>query len=176
MNDDVKNLVFNYQETSNFYLEIDKLPDFKYYLSDISLPDVSLGVTTLDTPFVTIKDSGTSLVFSPLTCTFFVDEKLKNYKELWYWMLSFKENFSTLSEADLYTTMSRIQKYDVDRYANLKLYVLSNQKNVLNTVNFYGIFPSDLSALTFSSKENHQIITCNVTFQYTDMMFEELDV
>jgi len=173
---DVSSLILNYQETSNFYLEIDKLPELKYYLSDIALPDVSIGVTSLDTPFVQIKDAGLSLEFSPLTCTFFVDENLKNYKEIWYWMLSFKEDFSTLSAADLSTTETRIEKYSEDHYGNLKLYILTNQKNIKNTINFYGVFPTNLSALSFSSKQDHQIIICDVTFQYTNYMFEEITV
>ena len=166
-------LEHNFQETSNFRLSFNKFADFTYYMTDVMLPDLSIGRLDMNSPFLTHKIPGTSIEFSDLMITFLVDESLYNYKKLFHWLVAMKE-LHLLKKTVQTATDTEFKEITSTYFADATLTILTNNKNQVQNVYFHDCWPNALSGLTFSTRgTGHEIITCDATFCYSNFEFEE---
>jgi len=89
------NILKNYQ----FKFDIDMFPNVTYHVRDCQLPSVSTDQPVFATPHRDLILPGSKIIFDPLTITFLVDDDLKNYKEVYYWLLKIafdKASFKSL--------------------------------------------------------------------------------
>lgn len=145
----------NFLSPIGFQLKIDstRYPNLEYFCSGVTLP--SLGVSEVQTPYGSINTSepGDRLTFGDLVIKFNVTEDMDNYIETYDW----------------------IRSLVVDDYAykaDATLAILSSHNNVTREVKFDGIFPVDISEITFSATETEvAYVEANVTFKYTQFKF-----
>ena len=79
-----------------FNFSIKKLPNTNYFVQSCNVPTVQMGDAVLATPFVNIPTIGDRIAYAEFQLAFKVDEDMKNYIELYDWMLQlgFPEDFA----------------------------------------------------------------------------------
>jgi hypothetical protein len=156
-----------------FKFTIKKTPHVNYFVQAASLPSLSLGRYDVNTPFVKIPMPGDHLDFGEFTVTYKVDEDLKNYLEIYNWMvaLGFPDNFEQYRVADISRKGSN--SGSIDRMTGLGLIsdatltILSSAMNPLHNVVFENMFPTSLAELEFTTTDSDiNYLTSTVTFAY----------
>jgi len=166
----IKNLDINLNYPTNYLLHLINYPDFFYYVTDAQLPDISLGNVTINTPTFVYNFPGDSIDLSDLTITFLVDESFTNYRHLLNWMFSLKE-YNILPNNIQSEMEEEIKRFSKDMLSIADFHVLTNKKNISSTIRFYGVYPSSLSGIAFSSKMGSDALVCDLTLKFTNFEF-----
>lgn len=159
----------NFLSPLGFKFTISKTPGVNYFVQSVNIPSVTLGNAEVANPFRRIPFAGDQLEYGDLVITFRVDEELKNYRELYDWIvaLGFPESF------DQYKSLADVpQTTGAGLYSDASLIVLSSAMNPLMEVSFKNIYPYALTDLQF----NTQLLDV----QYIDVManfrFQNLNI
>jgi hypothetical protein len=64
---------------TQFKFGIHQLPKVEFFVTSVTLPTISLGVTRMNTPFKDIPIPGEKLDYGNLNVQFLIDEYLENY-------------------------------------------------------------------------------------------------
>jgi len=136
-----------------FKFEIAALPGTTFFVQTCNLPGVSLEAQTIGAPRLQNYSRYTGVItYEPLDIGFMIDEYLKNWQEIYEWMIG-KES----------------------KYTTAILTILSSSMNPTMEVHFKEIFPTSLSAISFDSTTTdpvYQIAT--VSFNYTEYTIKNL--
>lgn len=164
---------------NNFVLEIERLPGVKFMVQSVSLPDVSLGEVGYPSPFQNIKAVGERCEFGNVTAQFLVDEELRNWQTIYYWMtgLGFPKEFDEFkSFAGGHYDKHGIKGVEFSQhsggfqFSDISLVVVSNHKNPILEFRFQDCFPTSLGGVSMSvTNTDAEPITSSVTFQFTGM-------
>ena len=153
---------------NGFQFNISKLPELTYFCQQAEIPTLSLPATTQATPLSTNIMAGEILDYSELTVQFLVDENMANYKAIHNWMigLGFPESYEQYAnfraQSD-FADLSDVKKNFSDGF----LQVLGNNNQVVQTIEFYDMYPVSLQALTFQATNmDVTYLIGNVTFRY----------
>lgn len=80
------NASFNNLAPTQFQVVIDRIPETVYRAQSISLPNVDLPPANVPTPTINIPMPGDHLEYGIFSMQFILDERLKNYQEIYDWM------------------------------------------------------------------------------------------
>ena len=156
-----------------FQFSIQKLPHVNYFCTQANVPDITLGqVDQFDTPLIRIPQPGSKLTFGQLDVVFNVDEDMKNYKEIYNWLigLGFPDNFEQSANIRTRTPSSRGTVFSD---ATLLITTAQYQTNV--SVNFVDAYPTNLSTLQFNTQNTDiEYLTATASFVYR--RYEILDI
>jgi hypothetical protein len=168
MSNDLKTQPDNINFLSQLGLKfiISNKPHLNYFVQRATLPGLTLGIAIQPTPFAQIPWAG-DLVFNDLTIDFRVDEDLKNYLEIFDWIigLGFPENFEQYKRLLQSTVVPNpgIGETQVDG----TLIMFTNQMVPRFEAKFEYLFPYSLSDLILTSMDaDVQYLTATVTFKY----------
>lgn len=147
----------NFLAPVNFRFSIKKAPNLTFFCTGANIPGITLGESDQETPLIRVPVPGDHLTFGELTVSFKVDEDLKNYKEMYDWIINagFPESFE--------------QYNDVGDaiFSDCTLSVLSSKQNVVADITFQRAYITTLSDLIFSSTESDlTYIEAQATFRY----------
>jgi len=157
-----------------FKLIFEKIPDVVYWSYSVNLPGVSLGEAIQPTPFLDLKIPGDKLVFDPLVINFIVQENLENYIQIFDWMVGLGHPESLQQYKDWNRSNSKNSPRQ-NRYSDATLFILSNKSNPIIKVNFFDVWPSSLSPLTYdASISDTTPISTDATFNYTYYTIESM--
>ena len=165
----------NFLSPIGFQFSIQKLPHVNFFCTSANVPDISLGViSTVSSPFIALPQPGEKLTFGTLDVVFQVDEDMKNYKEMYNWLigLGYPDNFEQRSAiarakgatADVGTIFSD---------ATLLIATAANQVNI--GISFVDAFPTTLSTLQFNTQET-DVEYLQATASFTYRKYEILDI
>ena len=136
-----------------FKFDVAALPNTSFFIQTVNLPGVSLEAATIATPQLQNFSRHTGIItYEALDVTFMIDEYLKNWQEIYEWMIG-KES----------------------KYTTAILTLVSSSMNPTMEVHFKDIFPTSLSEITFDSTTTdpvNQIGT--VSFNYTEYIIKNL--
>ena len=130
----------------------EKFSMLEYFCVGVSLPSVSLGEVT--TPFRNMRAAigGDTIEYGSFSANFIVDEELKNYLEIYNWILK--------------------NSHEELEYADITLSILTNQNNTNKQVKFLSAAPTSLSELQFNAQDTSlDYVSCTVDFAYTTFEF-----
>jgi len=135
-----------------FKFDIAALPETSFFVQTVSLPGISLSPMEIGLPqrqgFA--RSTGT-IQYEELTIAFLVDEYLKNWMEIYNWMLS------------------------APSYTSGVLTILSSSMNPTIEAHFKELFPTSLSALEFdSTTADPTYQQASVSFKYTEYTIKSL--
>jgi hypothetical protein len=152
---------------NGFQFSVQKLPDITFFCQQVNLPGINLGEPSFSTPFSTQPVPGDTLQYDPLTLQFLVDENMSNYKVLYNWIvaLGFPESYEQYigHNAKDTTAYSELAK----NYSDATLQILDSNNQVVQTIQFYDVFPTTIESVMFAStNEDVQYVTGNVTFKF----------
>lgn len=154
----------NFLSPIGFQFAVQKIPHVNYFCTAASIPDMSLGNFTMATPFTNMPEPGDKIEFGQLDLTFRIDEDLKNFQEIYNWMVSIgvPDNFNqrvglrrpSFTEGDF-------------MFSDGSLIITTNQYKPNVTVKFTDMFPVNLSALEFNvDTSDVEYLNGSVTFAY----------
>lgn len=157
----------NFLSPLGFKFTIKKTPHVNYFLQRITIPGLVLGSANQPTFFAFPIPWSGDLLFNDLTITFKVDEDLKNYLEIWQWMveLGFPSEFKQYRDI-----LHRNEEYHPkvgETTTDGTLIVYSNKMQPQYEIVFEDMWPTTLSDLTFESTNPDVVhITCDVSFKF----------
>ena len=136
-----------------FRFDVAALPKTSFFFQTVNLPGVTLEGATIATPQLQNFSRHTGIItYDPLNVTFLIDEYLKNWQEVFQWMVG-EEN----------------------KYTSAVLTILSSSMNPTMELHFKDIFPTSLSEVSFDSTTTdpvYQVATVN--FNYTEYIIKNL--
>ena len=151
----------NFLSPLNFVFTIKKTPGVNYFVQSASVPGISTGHAQTATPFNYMKDVGDKLTFSDLNITFRVDEDMKNYKEIYDWIIGNSRQSFEGYAAQTRAAMGAGVKSDAT------LIILNSAKQPMIEVAFKDMFPVALSELVFDTRlQDVTYIDALATFVY----------
>ena len=136
-----------------FRFDVAALPNTSFFIQTVNLPGVTLEAATIATPQLQNFSRHTGIItYEALDVTFMIDEYLKNWQEIFEWMIG-EEN----------------------KYTTAVLTILSSSMNPTMEIHFKDIFPTTLSAIPFDSTTTDPVYqTATVAFNYTEYIIKNL--
>ena len=136
-----------------FKFDISALPNTSFFVQTCNLPGITLEAQAIATPQLQNFSRHTGVItYEALDITFMIDEYLKNWQEIYEWMIG-----------------------DENKYTTAVLTILSSSMNPTMEIHFKEIFPTTLSAIPFDSTTTdpvYQVATVN--FNYTEYIIKNL--
>jgi hypothetical protein len=126
-----------------------------------------MGDAIMPTPFVNIPTIGDRITYAEFQVSFKVDEDLRNYIELYDWMvqLGFPESFDQAK--NIYGTGTSVDFRVDGPYSDATLTILNSAMRPNLEVLFEDAYPISLSDLQFSATApSVDYIECQATFRY----------
>jgi hypothetical protein len=168
----------NYLSPLGFRFLLDRTPTTEYFIQSASIPSITLGEYTQDTPFANIPLPGSKLRFEPVDFSFRVDEDMKNYMELYEWLagLGFPESFTQYSNFINQKRATSVAGDSAeDAYSDGSLIIMTSAQNPNVRLSFKSMIPISLSALTFDTRSSDvDYLEAQVTFAYTYYDIEKI--
>ena len=136
-----------------FKFDVAALPNTSFFIQTVNLPGVSLEAAVIATPQLQNFSRHTGIItYEALDVTFMIDEYLKNWQEIFEWMIG-EEN----------------------KYTSAVLTILSSSMNPTMEVHFKEIFPTSLSAISFDSTTTDPVYqVATISFNYTEYIIKNL--
>ena len=136
-----------------FKFEIAALPNTSFFIQTVNLPGVTLEAQIVGAPRIQNFSRYTGVVtYEALDVTFMIDEYLKNWQEIYEWMIG-----------------------DVSKYTTAVLTLVSSSMNPTMEIHFKEIFPTSLSEISFDSTTTDPIYQqATVSFNYTEYIIKNL--
>ena len=136
-----------------FKFEIAALPNTSFFIQTVNLPGISLEAQTVGAPRIQNFSRHTGVItYEPLDIGFMIDEYLKNWQEIYEWMIG-----------------------DVSKYTTAVLTLVSSSMNPTMEIHFKDIFPTSLSAIPFDSTTTDPVYqVATISFNYTEYIIKNL--
>ena len=136
-----------------FKFNVDALPNTTFFIQTVNLPGITLEGAAISVPQLTNFTRHTGIItYETLNVTFMIDEYLKNWQEIFEWMVG-----------------------DENKYTSAVLTILSSAMNPTMEFHFKDIFPTSLSEVSFDSTTTDPIYqVATVTFNYTEYIIKNL--
>jgi hypothetical protein len=170
----------NFLSPLSFIFNLKRAPTMTYFCQGASLPSMISGEILTDNPFSKIPHTPTKISFEPLDIRFAVDEDMKNYTEIYNWLIgiTFPDNFEQhrtypLNNANnSISTRSSSRNYTSD--ASLLIYTSHHNPNI--RINFQDLFPVSLNSLEFDTRNpDIEYLEATVSFRYRRFELELLN-
>jgi len=170
----------DYLRPNAFKFQVHNIPNVSYFCQAANIPEMNLPPAVQATPFIDIPHPGDKLDFGTLMIRFLIQEDMKNYKELYDWMigLGFPES------RDQYVKFAKTQEY---RFPDLNpqqqralangsdasLFLLDSNNNPITEIVFRDAFPISLQGLDFEiSSGQTDYMVAVAMFKYKDYIIE----
>jgi hypothetical protein len=147
-----------------FRFAIKRLPHVNYFCTSAEIPDISMGqIDTVENTFIKLPVPGDKLTFGLLNLRFRVDEDMKNFQEIYDWLigLGYPDNFT--QSAAIRTGIQA--QGEVYSDGSLIVTTASFQPNI--EVKFVDMYPVSLSAVAFNLEQSDiEYLQADVNFAY----------
>ena len=177
---------YDYASPNQWRINFDRLPLTTWFCTNANIPGITLGEAQFPTPMSDIPISGDKLTFDTLNIQFLVDEELKNYREMWEWLvgLGFPKQHSqfsdVLSDRKVNTVLPGASRVTYSNQAGQKTTLTDgasysdatmtfyNSKNIAKVeVHFRDIFPTSLSGIDLTTDTSDvEYIRVDASFRY----------
>ena len=136
-----------------FKFTVTALPNTTFFIQTVNLPGIALEGATIATPQLQNFSRHTGIItYEPLSVTFMIDEYLKNWQDIFEWMIG-----------------------EESKYTTAVLTILSSSMNPTMEIHFKDIFPTSLSEIPFNSTTTDPIYqVATVSFNYTEYIIKNL--
>lgn len=159
-------MITNYLSPIEFELSITRIPNVEFFVQRASIPGISMQGAIQPTRFNNVYHSPDNLQFGEFNITFIVDERMRNWAEIFNWMngLSFPRDHSEFIAQ---------KEDDNGLYSDVRLLVKNSGKNPNVRFVFRDAFPINMSDIQLDTTQNDVIHPeCSVSFQYDTFEFE----
>ena len=161
----------NFLAPVGFKFTLNRAPKTAFFGNSANIPGLTLGTATQPTYLKDIDLPGDKISFGDLTLRFLVDENLENYMEIQNWIRgigypdSLKEIYNWQNSNEKFENQIKSQ---MNLYSDGTLLIYTSNQNINLKVVFTGLFPVDLSPLSFDATDTDiEYFTAEATFKYT---------
>jgi len=134
-----------------FKVNAKQFPNVEYFCTAVTLPGIALSESNVPYKGVNVAMTGDRINFDELAIRFNVTENMDNYIEMFNWM----HNIINSADAESY-------KFDAT------LSILTSHNNISKEISFKDCFPTNLSALEFSTQQTDvEYLQADTSFKYT---------
>ena len=152
---------------TGFKFAIQKLPHVNYFCTSADIPDITLGQVDQENLFIRIPVPGDKLAFSPLNLSFAIDEDMKNFKEIYDWLigLGYPDNFE--QRANLQSALQQRNERSGLVYSDGSMIITTAQYQPNILINFIDLYPISIGGLEFSTQSTDiEYLQGSVSFAY----------
>ena len=163
----------NYLSPVNFDLLINKLPKTRYTCVGATLPGISFTEAVHATQLAIMSYlPGDRIEFDPLVVRFIVDEDMKNYQEIYNWIIQLgpgydTDDFKSLVDSKQTSTGKFSNASFEDMFSDATILVNTSSNNANVEFMFEDCFPTSLGNIVFSTQGEQEYATCDVTLRFT---------
>ena len=154
----------NFLSPLGFRFVLKRAPNVNFFVTNVNLPQVTLGYTEVPTPFKFINVPGTKLDYSDFELTFRLDEDMETYFEIYNWLLAigFPEGF------EQYKGLSTNEPGDPEQlFSDATLTIMKSSMVPNLEVTFEDLFPISISNIDFTTTDTDvNYLTATVSFKY----------
>lgn len=162
--------LYNQTNTTNFILEVSDAgltESFKFNVQAVTLPGVHIPPSNVPGGTQGINRAslpGSTMEFDPLIVNFLCDRDLKSWLSIYKWMLSLNN----------YVTHESKAWHPKGQPEAISLHILdNNRQDIVMTIHYYGAWPSDLSEIEYSYKEDSDpALQATATFNFKSFAVE----
>lgn len=148
----------NNLQNNGFTFILERIPQTIFRVTACDIPSIQVPPVQAGYPGATQYQPGTFTEFDELTLEFIVDEDLRNYEEIYRWLVKQRFSENQIPSSDI----------DVNYESDGALTTLTNSSNPNRVFKFKDLFPISLSSLRFdTSVSSPEPITCTATFKYS---------
>lgn len=155
----------NFLSPLGFKFILSRASAIEYYVQTVNIPSISTQAVNVPTPFVKLPYAGDHLDFGDLELSFKIDEDMKNYLEIYNWLIGigFPDKF------DQYKSLNSGSGI----YSDAVLIILTSSKNANINVKFKNIFPISLDSVQFDTTQTDvEYVSTSVSFKYQSFEIE----
>lgn len=149
-----------------FKFTIERLPHVNYFCTSAELPDISMGqIDTVENTFIKLPVPGDKLTFGLLNLRFRVDEDMKNFQEIYDWLigLGYPDNFA--QSVAIRNGNGFLPQGEVYSDGSLIITTSNFQPNI--EVKFVDMYPVTLSSVSFNIEQDDiDYLQADVNFAY----------
>ena len=127
-------------------IEGDEFANVEYFITNVDLPGLTLGESA--SPFRNEEGyfNGDTINYDPLTVSFAIDEEMKNYEEIYNWIMANREGI---------------------KFKDITLSILNSHNTTNRQFKFISCFPTNLPSLSFDLRATDVAYQqASVTFRY----------
>jgi hypothetical protein len=156
--------------SDKFRFSIRKLPTVSFFCTEATVPGVAVQNIQVPNSINRLNVAGNKVQFNELVITFKVDEDLKNFKELYNWIIgigapqSFDQFKKLVEDNEL-----GLPGYQI--YSDATLITLTNSMNVNVDISFTDLYPTTLSDIQLNEATSGQPVTATANFVYLNYKF-----
>ena len=154
----------NFLSPLGFRFKLARAPNLNFFVTNATLPNISLGSITVPTPFKFIDIANNKLDYGDFQLTFMLDENMESFYELYNWMvaLGFPDNF------DQYKGLKNAPKGSKETLvSDATLTILTSDMVPNIEVQFEDLFPTSISEINFTVNDTDvNYVTMTATFKY----------
>jgi len=168
--------ILDYAQNSQFRVTFPNFPISEYFCTEINVPGVTMAQVDRPSSLANIPMVGDTLAYENFTMTFIVDEELKNFQEIYDWMVNmgFPYKHSQYKSKERADGMDQ-RKGDRVLYDDLLITILSSKNNPVVRCKLFEAFPISLSGLTYTqTNPDVEYLTASVEFAYMYYEFKPL--
>ena len=149
----------SYLSPVGFRFSVKKLPAVNYFCQAANIPGLSITAIPIELPVSRMYTEGLTPDFEELTIRFVVDEYMKNWQEVYDWIIGLAPSASLEQRAEYLRTEERV--------STGILTLLTGSMNPQMEFHFLDMFPTNLTALEFDSAQvDVEYLTASATFRY----------
>lgn len=160
----------NFLSPLGFKFLLLKAPTVEYFVQSVNLPSLGFQSADVPTPFVSLPFPGDHLRYGEFNLTFKIDEDMKNYLEIFNWLvgLGFPDTF------DQYKNIANVSTRD-GVVSDATLMILTSAKNPNISISFKNMFPTSLSDIQFDTTQTDvEFVNATATFKYQSFTIAQI--
>ena len=164
----------NFLQATKFLMSFDRMPNVNYFCQSVTLPGLSVGQAPIMYPGITAYAPGNQIAYNNFNIVFTIDEEMKSWKDIYYWLYSFsspngsEERNRLTNQQTQHTSGNHASK----QYSDGILTVLNALNNPVARIQFHKMFPVSISDINFDTKSSaDEIITGDATFVFQSYEF-----
>lgn len=140
-----------------FKFVIKRMPHVNYFCTTANIPEISLPTVEQFSPFIKQPRPSTKLEFGSFNIRFRIDEDMKNFREIYDWLLflGFPDNFSQRATPN------------VDVYSDASMIITTASFTPNLEVKFFDLFPISVNANEFDIDQSDiEYLTADASFAF----------
>jgi len=147
---------FNLSRVQNAVFTINGEKEISYFLTNFTLPGMSIGSVPIANPFKVHNEPGNTLTYEELTVSCIVSENFDNWKSTVDWLQTGSDGYS-YRESDT----KRMTRKDGS------IVLLTNNGNRFGDIGIYNMFPTNISSISFDMQSAEPTpLTFDITLNY----------
>jgi hypothetical protein len=161
-------IVPNYLSPLEFRISIKRLPNVQFFTQRSMIPSINVSPVIQPTRFNPVYRTSDNVNYGNLDLTFIIDEDMKNYLEIFNWIISstFPENHNQFRS---------IANSEEGLFSDISVLVMNSKKNSNIEISYNNCFPISLSDVSLDTTQNDVIYPeATATFSYDTFSIKQL--